>query len=109
MRPFWLISLEFPDCWFSAFNRFGDRRRRSFYLSALDTRSAVPLLLLLTAGIAILLACANLFFRDVKYLVEVLLTYGIFFTPVFYSASALGKWGSLLLLNPVRSILKKPA
>jgi lipopolysaccharide transport system permease protein len=66
----------------------------------------LALLLLLTAGIAILLACANLFFRDVKYLVEVLLTYGIFFTPVFYSASALGKWGSLLLLNPVGPILE---
>jgi lipopolysaccharide transport system permease protein len=64
------------------------------------------LLLLLTSGLAILLACANLFFRDVKYLVEVALTYGIFFTPVFYSASALGKTGKLLLLNPVGPILE---
>lgn len=64
------------------------------------------LLLLLTAGAGILLACANLFFRDVKYLVEVVLTYGIFFTPVFYSASMLGKWGTLLLLNPVGPILE---
>lgn len=64
------------------------------------------LLVVLTAGFAILLACANLFFRDVKYLVEVVLTYGIFFTPVFYSARTLGKWGILLLLNPVGSILE---
>jgi lipopolysaccharide transport system permease protein len=64
------------------------------------------LLLLLTAGLAILLACANLFFRDIKYLVEVILTYGIFFTPVFYSAKTLGKLGPLLLLNPVGPILE---
>jgi ABC-type polysaccharide/polyol phosphate export permease len=64
------------------------------------------LLLLLTAGFGMLLACANLFFRDVKYLVEVILTYGIFFTPVFYSASTLGKWGPILLLNPVGPILE---
>jgi lipopolysaccharide transport system permease protein len=64
------------------------------------------LLILLTMSCGILLACANLFFRDVKYLVEVLLTYGVFFTPVFYSASMLGKWGFILLLNPVGPILE---
>jgi len=64
------------------------------------------LLVLLSAGFGMLLACANLFFRDVKYLVEVGLTYGIFFTPVFYSASALGKMGKVLLLNPVSPILE---
>jgi homopolymeric O-antigen transport system permease protein len=64
------------------------------------------LLLLLTAGLALLLACANLFFRDVKYLVEVILTYGVFFTPVFYTAKTLGKLGPLLLLNPVGPILE---
>ena len=64
------------------------------------------LLILLTGGLALLLSCANLFFRDVKYLVEVLLTYGIFFTPVFYSASKLGKWGPVVLLNPVSPILE---
>ena len=66
----------------------------------------LALLVLLTAGFGILLACANLFFRDVKYLVEVGLTYGIFFTPVFYSASTFGKWGKLLLLNPLGPILE---
>ncbi|HWF66910.1 MAG TPA: ABC transporter permease [Acidobacteriaceae bacterium] len=64
------------------------------------------LLILISASIGILFACANLFFRDVKYLVEVLLTYGIFFTPVFYSPHTLGKWGNLLLLNPVGPVLQ---
>jgi lipopolysaccharide transport system permease protein len=66
----------------------------------------LALLILFTAGLGMLLACANLFFRDVKYLVEVILTYGIFFTPVFYSSSTLGKWEPLLLLNPVGPILE---
>lgn len=66
----------------------------------------LALLVLLAAGLGIFLACANLFFRDVKYLVEVVLTYGIFFTPVFYSASTLGKYGWLLLLNPVGPLLE---
>lgn len=70
----------------------------------------VPVLLLLltliTIGFALLLSCANLFFRDVKYLVEILLTYGIFFTPVFYSAKSLGKLGILMMVNPVGPILE---
>jgi len=64
------------------------------------------LLILLTVGLGMLLACANLFFRDVKYIVEVILTFGIFFTPVFYEAEMFGKWASVLLLNPIGAILE---
>ena len=66
----------------------------------------VLILVMITAGCTLLLACANLFFRDVKYIVEVLLTYGILFTPVFYSAQMFGKWAPLLLLNPVGAALE---
>ncbi len=69
-----------------------------------------PLLLiflfLLTIGLGLFLASANLFYRDVKYVVETILMFGIFFTPVFYEASMFGKWKSLLLLNHVGSILE---
>ncbi len=48
----------------------------------------VPLLLLLlllfTTGVSLFLSCANLFFRDVKYIVQVVLMFGIFFTPIFF-------------------------
>ena len=64
------------------------------------------LLIFLTAALAMLLSCGNLFFRDVKYIVEVFLTFGIFFTPVFYEARMLGKWTHLILLNPLAPLLE---
>ncbi|MDE2027098.1 MAG: ABC transporter permease [Candidatus Omnitrophica bacterium] len=70
----------------------------------------LPLLLLFmilfTAGLGILFSCANLFFRDFKYIIDVLLTFGIFFTPVYFEAKLLGRWAYILLLNPIGSILE---
>ena len=53
-----------------------------------------------------IVSAASLFFRDVKFIVEVFLTFGIFFTPVFYDVSMLGDKGKWLLLNPVSPILE---
>jgi ABC-type polysaccharide/polyol phosphate export permease len=69
----------------------------------------VPLLLLmlaLTCGLGLLLATANLFYRDVKYIVEVFLTFGIFFSPVIYEAHMLGEWAWVIMLNPIAPILE---
>ncbi len=70
----------------------------------------VPLLLLmmvvLALGIAMIVSAAALFFRDVKYIVEVVLTFGIFFTPVFYDVRMFGNHAVALLLNPVAPILE---
>jgi lipopolysaccharide transport system permease protein len=69
----------------------------------------VPLLLLLvllTAALGVFLSAAALFFRDVKYIVEVILTFAIFFTPVFYEVGLFGRWATLLLLNPVAPLLE---
>jgi ABC-type polysaccharide/polyol phosphate export permease len=63
-------------------------------------------LIVLVTGIAIFVSAAALFFRDVKYIVEVILTFAIFFTPVFYDVAMVGKWEHLLLLNPVAPILE---
>lgn len=63
-------------------------------------------LILFTAGLGLLLASANLFFRDVKYIVEIILMFGMFFTPVFYEADVFGRLKTLLLLNPIGSILE---
>jgi ABC-type polysaccharide/polyol phosphate export permease len=70
----------------------------------------VPLLLVMlaaqTVGLALLLSAANLFFRDIKYIVEIVMMFAIFFTPVFYEADMFGRWSTLLMLNPVASILE---
>jgi lipopolysaccharide transport system permease protein len=63
-------------------------------------------LLVIATSLAILLSAASLFLRDVKYLVEVFLTFAIFFTPVFYETSLFGKYAPLLLLNPVSPLLE---
>jgi ABC-type polysaccharide/polyol phosphate export permease len=66
----------------------------------------IALLVLLVTGLGVALSAANLFFRDVKYIVEVLLTFAIFFTPVIYDVDMFGEWRSWLLLNPIAPILE---
>jgi ABC-type polysaccharide/polyol phosphate export permease len=67
----------------------------------------VVVLFTLTLAVALLVSCANLFFRDVKYVVQLLVTFGVFFTPVFYDPQALGaKWISVQMLNPIAPILQ---
>ncbi len=71
---------------------------------------AFPLLLLLmalTTALALVLSCANVFFRDVKYIAQLLITFGIFFTPVFYETEMLGPTGSqIMMLNPLAALLE---
>jgi lipopolysaccharide transport system permease protein len=66
----------------------------------------IGLLIVLAFALAIIFSAAALFFRDVKYIVEVFLTFAIFFTPVFYESNLLGLWAPLLLLNPVSPLLE---
>jgi ABC-type polysaccharide/polyol phosphate export permease len=74
---------------------------------ALWVPALVALLFALTAALASVLACANLFFRDVRYIVQVLITFGVFFTPVFFDAGQLGpRVGRLVMLNPVAPLLE---
>jgi lipopolysaccharide transport system permease protein len=70
---------------------------------------AVPLMIImimLAVGIGLLVSAGSLFFRDVKYVVEVFLTFAIFFTPVFYDVTMFGQKGRWLLLNPVAPLLE---
>ncbi|MFI5315531.1 MAG: ABC transporter permease [Myxococcota bacterium] len=70
----------------------------------------LPLLLgalvLLATSLAILFSAASLFLRDVKFIVDVFLTFAIFFTPVFYESSLFGNLAPLLLANPVSPLLE---
>jgi homopolymeric O-antigen transport system permease protein len=63
-------------------------------------------LILMTAGLAVILSAASLFLRDVKYLVDVFLTFAIFFTPVFYESAIFGPWASLVMINPISPLLE---
>ena len=59
-----------------------------------------------TLAMALLLAMSNLFFRDVKYLFEVVLTVWMFVTSVLYPLSSVGgKTGAVMRLNPMTPII----
>jgi ABC-type polysaccharide/polyol phosphate export permease len=77
---------------------------------SLQTLWVVPLMVLLflfTTAAAFVLSCANLFFRDVKYIVQVFVTFGIFFTPVLYEPEYFGPTGCrLMMLNPLAPLLE---
>lgn len=65
------------------------------------------MLFLFTLGVALFLSCANLFYRDVKYIVQIVLTFGIFFTPVLFEPMMFGARGAtLLMLNPLSPFLE---
>ncbi|MEP6492000.1 MAG: ABC transporter permease [bacterium] len=67
----------------------------------------LALLLCLTLAAGLLFSCANAFFRDVKYLVQMFITFGIFYTPIFYEPATLGPVGAkLIMLNPVTPLLE---
>ena len=51
------------------------------------------------------LSAGALFFRDVKYLVDVVITFAVFFTPVFYPVEIFGRHAATALLNPVAPLL----
>src|SRR6185436_16439501 len=70
----------------------------------------LPLLLgvlvVMATAFSIIFSAASLFLRDVKYLVELFLTFAIFFTPLFYESALFGRWAWLLLINPVSPLLE---
>ena len=66
----------------------------------------VGVLIVMTAALAVIFSAASLFLRDVKYLVELFLTFAVFFTPVFYESSLFGAWAPLVLANPVSPLLE---
>ena len=62
--------------------------------------------IMFTAGVALLLAMGNLFYRDVKYLFDVAITVWMFATSVLYPVDRFGgNLGRLLQLNPMTPII----
>jgi ABC-type polysaccharide/polyol phosphate export permease len=59
-----------------------------------------------TAAVGLFLSMANLFYRDVKYLFELVVTVWMFATSVLYPSSMVtGKAGLVLRLNPMTAII----
>jgi lipopolysaccharide transport system permease protein len=59
-----------------------------------------------TAGIALFLAMSNLFYRDIKYLFEVVITVWMFGTSVVYPVEGVGgRLGAVLEANPMTQIV----
>jgi ABC-type polysaccharide/polyol phosphate export permease len=75
------------------------------------TALAIPVVFLLqmafTAGLALLFSAANTFFRDVHYLVQVILPIGMFATSVVYPVTINNRpfVSALLSLNPMSSFI----
>jgi ABC-type polysaccharide/polyol phosphate export permease len=62
---------------------------------------------LFTIALGLLLAMWNLFYRDVKYLFEVIISVAMFATPVVYPTELLGgKLGALVRLNPMTPVIE---
>lgn len=67
----------------------------------------VFLLVCLALAFGMFLSCAMVFYRDVKYLLSVFNSFGIFFTPVFFEVNLIGgKLGTVMMLNPVAPLLE---
>lgn len=73
--------------------------------------AALPLVLLVhvmfTVSISLLLAMGNLFYRDVKYLFEIVITIWMFLSAVLYPVSQIGGLaGRIMAANPMTPILE---
>jgi ABC-type polysaccharide/polyol phosphate export permease len=67
----------------------------------------LAVLLAFTTGLALLLAMSNLYYRDVKYLFEVVITFWMFATSVVYPVEGVGgRLGQLLAANPMTQLIE---
>lgn len=83
------------------------------YYQVMPTTAALALPLVLvvhvmfTLSISLILAMANLFYRDVKYLFELILTVWMFLSAVLYPVSQVGGLtGRIMAVNPMTPILE---
>ena len=66
----------------------------------------VPAIVIFTAATALVISMANLFYRDVKYLFEIVIAVWMFATSVVYPIGRVGgRLGALLALNPMTHVV----
>lgn len=81
-----------------------------YHLGVSSTLWLLPVVMLVnvafTAGVALLLAMGNLFYRDVKYVFEIVITVWMFMSSVLYPVSLLGgRTGKLMMANPMTPMI----
>jgi lipopolysaccharide transport system permease protein len=67
---------------------------------------AMALAVVLTVAVGLVLAALQVYFRDVKFVVQAALLGWFYLTPVFYPLNALGKLRPLLRANPVTGLVE---
>jgi lipopolysaccharide transport system permease protein len=66
----------------------------------------VVILVMLVAGVSLSLAAINVFYRDIRHAVPLLLQLWMFASPVVYPASAVpDKWRQLYFVNPMAALI----
>lgn len=68
--------------------------------------AVLALQLAFSIGLSLLVSMGHLFYRDVKYVFDVLVLLWMFATPVVYEVPAQGTWSWLFLLNPMTPIIE---
>lgn len=72
-----------------------------FHFSTLMIVFPIFYLFLFSLGVSFILSTYVVFFRDITYLYEIVLTAWMYFSAIFYPASMLGRWSFLMKFNPV--------
>jgi ABC-type polysaccharide/polyol phosphate export permease len=67
---------------------------------------AIALMCLFTAAASAVLAVLQVYVRDARYVVNALTQPWFYLTPVLYPLSAIGRWRTLLLLNPATGVVE---
>ncbi|MCM8812090.1 MAG: ABC transporter permease [Candidatus Omnitrophica bacterium] len=61
----------------------------------------------LLVGISLITSAVNVFYRDVKYILPIVVQLGLFVTPVIYSSSSVpSKWRPFYMLNPMAVVIE---
>ncbi|MCK4352479.1 ABC transporter permease [candidate division WOR-3 bacterium] len=74
-----------------------------FHLTILLVIPILLLQIMLTAGLGFIFSMANLFFRDIRYLFQVIIPLWMFATPVVYPIPEKFRW--LYIINPMAPII----
>src|SRR3989344_1916234 len=78
-----------------------------FSVNLLFVLLILPAVIMFATGISLLLSCLNVLFRDVRFIVPLLLQIWLYVTPVIYSLSQIPqKYRFIIFLNPMAPLIQ---